>query len=49
MEDPKKHQPKMWFKIPENFALMSDEEMKVFAQSIWLEMTIKLGEDNEER
>ena len=49
MENSKKPQPKVWVKIPENLASMSDEEMRIFAESLWLVMTTKIGSDYEER
>jgi hypothetical protein len=45
-EEPKQ---KLWFKIPENIALMSDEEMRVFTESLWLHVNIEQRDDYEER
>lgn len=49
MENSEEPQPNLWFKIPENLAFMTDEELRVFAESLWLEINIKLGEDYEQR
>lgn len=49
MQDRKEPSQKVWFRIPENFALMSDEEIRMFAESLWLEVNNKLKEDHEER
>lgn len=49
MRDFKQPKQKMWFEIPENLALMSDEEMRVFTESLWLEMNIEQRDDYEEK
>ena len=43
----KKSQSRIWIQIPENFSSMSDEEINDFTQSLWEEITQRLGAANE--
>ena len=47
MNKERKSQPKIWIQIPENFSSMSDEEINSFTQSLWEEITQRLGDAHE--